>query len=85
MYKMLKNEEFFALFTCDEYKSHNSLDLKGVMTKEFLIDFIKKNSNSEDSLFIFDNLEDIECMTIRDINTSLEFGYIEELYINEVL
>ena len=72
--------KYYALFTCDQWKSRDSMQFMGVFTKTRLISIINKGSN------VFDFEEALnKSMDVREMNNSITYGYIEELSINEVL
>jgi hypothetical protein len=72
--------KYYALFTCDQWKSRDSMQFMGVFTKNRLISIINKGSNVFDFEEAFN-----KSMDVREMNNSIAYGYIEELSINEVL
>lgn len=77
-------EKYYILFNCDEWKMHDSMKIVGVFDLSMLIDTLKTRINSKEYEFEGDT-EDIDTMSIREINTSLRYGDIQEVEINEVL
>ena len=80
---ILEPKGHFALFSCDDWKSHSSMSLVGVFTKDELINQLNKEIEVGDMEFGRDN--SLELLSIRDIESSLKYGFIQELSINEVL
>lgn len=78
--------EYYALYTCDAWKTHSSMTLVGVFTKAKLISIIKKYVKESDPRFEFESdLKKIESMEINEIDNSLKYGYIQKIKINEIL
>lgn len=73
----------YILFSCDAWKSYASHKLIGVFTLKELIRIIKRKTKKGD--FKFDGINEIGSKTIREIDIALEFGYVEEIQINECL
>ncbi|WP_279145939.1 MULTISPECIES: hypothetical protein [Clostridium] len=73
--------EYYALFSCDAWKSCSSMRLIGVFTLEKLKTVIKEKIKEKD--FYFACLEKIDDIDISEINNSLAFGYIKKIKIDE--
>lgn len=70
--------KYYALFTCDLWKSKESMKLLGVFTKSRLIATLK-----DDRFSLNDPIN--KTMDCRELNDICTYGYIEELSINEIL
>ena len=78
-----KKDLYYALFSCDVWKSRSSMIFKGVFTEEGLKEYLK---------YLTDNLEmnlDQECsidnLTPYELNNVIIYGYIEGISIDEVI
>lgn len=78
-----KPKSYYALFRCDEWKSKSSMSLVGVFTQDRLISQLNKEIEEGDMEFGRDG--SLNALPIRDIESSLKYGFIQELSINEVL
>ncbi|QUH21822.1 hypothetical protein [Alkaliphilus sp. B6464] len=76
--------QYYALFTCNEWKEFSSMRLVGMFSRTELIKIIKKRVKENEFGFCRD-IKEINEMPIRDIEVSLEYGHIIELKINEIL
>lgn len=72
----------YILSTCDCWKSYSSMQLIGVFTKAKLLSVIKQTIESGNFNFNRD-MADLDRLDIRDINISLEYGFIEPVIIDE--
>lgn len=76
-------ENHFALYSCDEWKSCSSTKLIGVFTRIGLLSQLSKKI--EAGAMDFGRSESLDELSIRDIDSSLKYGFVQELSINEVL
>lgn len=76
-------ENHYVLFNCNEWKNFSSMKLVGVFTRPKLDEYLKKEI-SEGNMEIGRN-ELINSLSIQELNTSLKYGYVEEITINEVI
>lgn len=76
--------KYCALFSCDEWKSRDSMRLLGVFTLPKLKTLIRKKIKSGDFEFGRDTKE-IKEMFAHDLDIALTYGHIQELSINEEL
>lgn len=82
------NESFYALFTCDQWKSYSSMNLIGVFDRTHLNDIIL-NKVKEEIFELDDSVKlsqgGIQQASIRDIDVALTYGFVQSLTINEEL
>lgn len=76
--------QYYALFTCDEWKSHSSYGFRGVFTIRELKKQVRKGLRNK--TFEYDgSIRDIENMSIEDIHNNVTYLSITALSINEEL
>lgn len=80
-----KTDNYFALFSCDEWKSNSSMGLKGIFTREVLNSLISKELSDNNMEFDGESYSHYSELDIRTLNDALTYGYVQELSINEVL
>ncbi len=80
----MKNK-YYALFSCDQWKSHSSMSLIGVFTLLKLRSAIRKRIKSKNFSFDGYDIKEIKNMSIHDLDIALQYGSIIELSINETL
>ncbi|MCQ4924915.1 hypothetical protein NE686_17570 [Tissierella carlieri] len=74
---------FYALFSCDEWKGYSSMRLIGEFTREGLNNQL--NKEVEGGNMEFSESDALEELSIKEIDSSLSYGFIQELLINEAL
>lgn len=79
----LDKSKYFALFSCDEWKGHSSMRLIGVFTREGLNKQL--NKEVEGGNMELSESDALEELSIKEIDNSLSYGFIQELSINEAL
>lgn len=75
--------EYYVLSSCDQWKSFSSMNFLGVFSRSELIKTIKRKVKKEDFNF-HRELKELKNMTIRDIDSSLVYGYIQPIHLNEL-
>lgn len=80
---MKEPENHYVLFSCDEWKSCSSMSLIGVFSKYGLIDQLIKET--EENNMEFGRSEPLYNLPIEEIDSSLKYGFIQEISIDEVL
>ncbi len=80
-----ETEEYYALFSCNEWKDYASMRLIGVFTRAELNKQIREKIQKGDMEFDDDNIYSDDNLSAYDINTLLKYGHVQELSINEVL
>ena len=76
-----------VFFSCDEWKSKDSMRLKGVFTS---LTQLRKGLNqlldNETIEYIGSYSKDIsQCFSFSDFNDNFEYVYIEEIKLNEIV
>lgn len=76
-------EKVYLLYSCDAWKSYASMHTIGVFTDlSYLQNVI--DVQVEKGIFTWTNTTNSasECTTLNEINETLEFGYVEEVFAN---
>lgn len=81
----MSKRRYYGLFSCDEWKSHSSMNLIGVFTLTKLRKLVKERVKKGDFEFGGERITEIDNMDFDSIDTMLTYGYIIELGINEEL
>lgn len=76
---------YYALFSCNEWKEHSSSGLIGVFTREGLNEQLKKEIRENSMEIYLDENESIDILSIQALNIALQYGYIEEITIDEAI
>lgn len=76
-------EKLYTYFSCDEWKSHSSSRLIGVFTESKLREIILEDLENGDIELC--DIDDINSLSINDINNLIVYGMILEIEINERL
>lgn len=81
----INKRKHYALFSCDSWKSFDSMSFIGVFTFNALKKVIKRKIKNDDFEIGLVNVNEIDNMEVQEINSRLMYGYIEEITINEEL
>lgn len=77
------NEQYFALFSCNEWKQRSSMAFLGVFTEQALRKKLAKEIKVKNMLI--DKGINIDTCDTNDFNSILSYGFVQELQINEEL
>lgn len=75
---------YYALFSCDQWKMKNSMNLLGVFNETQLKVAVRKMINSKDFEFESD-VREIKNMTPHEMDVHLTYGFIQPVTLNELL
>jgi hypothetical protein len=76
--------QYYALFSCDEWKSHSSYGFRGVFTLSKLKTQVRKGIRNK--TFEYNgSIRDIENMSVEEIHNQVTYLSITTLSINEEL
>ena len=78
---MEKEKRYFALFSCDEWKSYKSQRLIGVFDESNLKKIVAEKIKDRDFELNID--KEVEESSIWDLKNCLEYAYIEEIKLNK--
>lgn len=73
---------YYALFSCNDWKEHSSMSPIGVFNQSELLKVIKRKIKTREFRFKRD-VKEIGKLSIREIDTSLVSGYIQPIKLNE--
>ncbi|MFW6025664.1 MAG: hypothetical protein ACOCRX_04915 [Candidatus Woesearchaeota archaeon] len=77
-----RKRKYYILNTCDAWKSYDSFGLVGIFTWSELIKIIKRKIKSK--VFEFNGeIRNMINKSPRELNTNLEYGFVQEIKINE--
>ena len=74
--------EYYALFSCNEWKNHSSMNLIGIFNGTQLLKVIKRRIKKGEFKFGRD-FKDLDVLDVHEIDSSLEYGFIQSLSLNE--
>ena len=74
--------ELFVLFSCDEWKSSDSMGLVGVYDEKGLRKALKQLLKKKDVEVM--NNENIDEIEVEDLNKYVTYAYIEEVELNSL-
>lgn len=81
--KFKEDNVMYLLFSCDELKSHNSMELIGLFNEKHLRAVIMFKVLEND--FELEPDIDLSIAKIEEVNRSLKYAYIQKVELNKVL